>query len=228
MFHRLIGVTALILSPAVATAATPNPDRPSYSQTGVLIAPSSVELEGGLIWSQGGAGAAFLPKVGLGRFEPRVGVAVLNSGTLITPGVKIGVVQKEGLGVAGHVHVAVPAESGVGTTGVVGALATGTLAGGQVLQANLDMRTYITSGGAQIMDTPLSALVGLPVGKRLSAFGEVVLAFNGGGETPVFLDGGVGFALTKSVSLDAGLGWQTGGDTITATAGATANFGSFK
>ena len=78
------------------------------------------------------------------------------------------------------------------------------------------------------MDTPLSALFGLPIGERLSAFGEAVLMFNGGGEIPVFLDGGVGYALTKSVSLDAGLGWQTGGDTITATAGATANFGSFK
>lgn len=228
MSLRLLAFTALLLGPTVATAATPNPDRPSYSKTGVLIAPSTVELESGLLWSQGGAGASFLPKVGLGRFEPRVGVDVLSSGTLLTPGVKIGVVQKEGLGVAGHVHVAVPTQSGGGTTGVVGALATGTLAGGQVVQANLDMRTHITSSGAQIMDTPLSVLFGLPVGNRLSAFGEVVLAFRGGGAPPVFLDGGVGFALTKSVSLDAGLGWQTGSDTITATAGATANFGSFK
>lgn len=218
--RRLLPLVALLL-PGLAAAATPNPDRPSFSRTGFLIADRTVEMEGGFNWAANAPGGSLLPKLGLGRFEPRVGIDLYEGGATFTPGTKVGIVQNDGLGLAGQAHVQVPTGGG-GTVGEAGAALTGVLAGGQVLQANLGVRTAIGSDGVTVVDTPLAALVGIPIG-GLSIFGEGVWLL--GADAPWMLNAGAGVTLTKSLVLDAALGWTVGSDTLSATAGLTANFG---
>jgi hypothetical protein len=209
-----------------ALAATPNPDRPSFSRTAFLVADRSVEVEGGFNWAAGAPAGSLLPKVGLGRVEPRVGVDFASGFAAFTPGVKVGLLQQSGLGVAAHAHVGLPTGGGA-KTGEAGGLLTGVLAGGQVLQANLGVRTALSDAGITVVDVPLAGLVGVPLGKRWSAFGEGVLMLRQAG-TPVQFNGGVGCSLTKSMVLDSALSWTPGSDTIGVTAGLTANFGQLK
>ncbi len=210
-----------LAAPGLATAAAPNADRPSFSRTGFLVVEDTVEMEGGFNWAPDAPSGSLLPKVGLGRFEPRVGVDLYPGGATFTPGTKVGIVQKEGLGLAGQAHVQVPTGGG-GTVGEAGGALTGVLAGGQVLQANLGVRTSISSNGVAVVDTPLAALVGIPVG-GFSMFGEAVVLL--GQDSPWLLNAGFGVNLTKSLVLDGALGWTVGSETLSATAGITANFG---
>jgi len=184
-----------------------------------------MELEGGLNFAPGAPAASLLPKLGLGRIEPRVGIDVDSGGIGLTPGMKLGIVQESGLAVAAHAHVGVPSSSGL--TGEAGGLITGVLAGGQVLQANLGVRTALTGSGVQVIDMPLAALVGLPLSQRWSTFGEVVLLTDRS-SAPVQLNGGLGCALTRSVVADSALSWTPGSDTIGVTVGLTTNFGQLE
>jgi hypothetical protein len=220
---------ALALGLGLATpalAATPNPDRPSFSRTGFLVEDRSVELEGGFNWAAGEPAGSLMPKVGLGRVEPRVGIDFFSGGAAFTPGLKVGLVQQSGLGVSAHAHVGVPTGGG-GATGDAGGLLTGVLAGGQVLQANLGVRTSMSDAGITVVDVPLAGLVGVPFGERWSAFGEGVLMLRQV-SPPLQLNAGLGCNITKSMVLDTALSWTTGTDTIGATAGLTANFGQFR
>lgn len=224
--RRTLALAVGLAAAAPAAAATPNPDRPSFSRTGFLVVDRSVELEGGFNWAAGAPAGSLLPKVGLGRVEPRVGIDFFEGGAAFTPGVKVGLVQQSGLGVAAHAHVGVPTGGG-GTTGEAGGLLTGVLAGGQVLQANLGVRTAMSDAGISVVDVPLAGLLGVPFGKRWSAFGEGVVMLRQAG-TPVQINGGLGCGITKSMVLDTALSWTPGSGTIGATAGLTANFGQFK
>jgi hypothetical protein len=224
--HRPLTLAIALGIGSPALAATPNPDRPSFSRTGFLIEDRSVELEGGLNWAAGEPAGTLLPKVSLGRVEPRVGIDFFPGGAAFTPGLKVGLVQQSGLGVAAHAHVGVPTAGG-GATGEAGGLLTGVLVGGQVLQANLGVRTTLSDTGISVVDVPLAGLVGVPFGERWSAFGEAVLLLRQV-SPPVQLNAGLGCGITRSMVLDTALSWTAGTDTIGATAGLTANFGQLK
>ena len=221
--NRTLLLIAGLAAAAPAAAATPNPDRPSFSRTAFLVAEQSLELETGLQFAPDAPIVSFLPKLGLGRLEPRVGIDVADNGLALTPGMKVGVFQKAGLAVAAHAHVGVPSYGG-GLSGEAGGLVTGVLAGGQVLQANLGVRTRISDDGVQLSDMPLAALVGLPIGRRWSSFGEVVMLVDQA-SSPIQLNAGAGRTITRSVVADTALSWTPGSDTIGITAGLTANFG---
>lgn len=223
---RALALPLGLLLGAPALAATPNPDRPSFSRTGFLVEDRSVELEGGFNWAAGAPAGSLLPKVGLGRVEPRVGVDFFSGGAAFTPGVKVGLVQQSGLGVAAQAHVGIPTAGG-GATGEAGGLLTGVLAGGQVLQANLGVRTALSDAGIAVVDVPLAGLVGVPFAQRWSGFAEAVLLLRQA-DPPVQLNAGLGCAITKSMVLDTALSWTTGTDTVGATAGLTANFGQLR
>ncbi|MEC7946186.1 MAG: hypothetical protein VX265_01380 [Myxococcota bacterium] len=224
--RRILPWAVALMSAAPAAAAPPNPDRPSFSRTGFLVADRSVELEGGFNWAAGAPAGTLMPKLGLGRLEPRVGIDLFSGGAAFTPGLKVGLLQQSGLGLAAHAHVGVPTGGG-GTTGEAGGLLTGMLAGGQVLQANLGVRTTMSDAGVTVVDVPLAGLLGLPLGKRWSAFGEGVLLLRQA-DAPVQLNTGLGCSITQSMVLDTALSWTPGSNTIGATAGLTANFGQFR
>jgi len=219
---RLLAALAGLIAAAPASGATPNPDRPSFSRTAFLVSSQSLELEGGLNFAPGAPTASLLPKLGLGRIEPRMGIDVDGGGIGLTPGMKFGIVQESGIAVAAHAHVGVPSYGGL--SGEAGGLVTSVLAGGQVLQANLGVRTALTGSGIQVIDMPLAALVGAPLSQRWSSFGEIVLLLNQD-SAPVQLNGGLGYAITRSVIADSALSWTPGSDTIGVTVGLTANFG---
>lgn len=216
------GVTALLSIAATdALAATPNPDRPSFSRTGVLVAHRSAETEVGLNWSPAMPGLTVMPKLGLGRFEPRANLALTGSSFSVAPGMKVGIVQTSGLGIAGHIEVGLGADQ---RPAEVGALATGTLAGGQTLQANVGVRTELGASGAVLQDMPIAGLVGFPIGKRASVYGEAVALLQNA-TSPTLFGSGFSIAVLDNCILDSGVSWSPGSQVVSATAGATVNLG---
>ncbi len=220
---------------AVASAASPNPDRPSVSRSGFLVSPDTLELELGAQWAAARSVPTTLKYSIAGKVEPRASanLAGMESGApALEAGLKVALVDKEwGLALFGGSAVPVSASEPYGAT--LQGLLTAPLGGPVGLQVNSGVDVGGNGqGGLQLAGVPLVGAVTLAPLDRLSLFAELaghVIAPGCDGAQCVFgqviVDGGVGVLLTEILVVDVGAGWDLGNQQPYATVGLAANFG---
>jgi len=227
---RLRWLLLLVAASAPASAAEPVPDRPFLTPSGALVAGRSFEVEAGGAWLGDRFGAPLRAKVGLGSFEPRLGVdlAGLGSGAPgLNGGLKIGLVQQQGVQIAGYGQSVVPLGVADVWSGELGGALTAGLDSGAQVRLNAGW-ALVGSGGRPVSaGAPLRGMVSTPLGRRLHPFGEVE-AIVGQGVPDWTVQGGVGLQPTESLIFDAGIGWDLGQRTPLVQVGLTANAGGLK
>lgn len=210
-------------------AADTASDRMARAVNGVLVAPRSLEMEAGGAWEPEGASAPMRVKVGLGRFEPRVGVdlAALGSGSPgMHAGLKVGLIEDSAVGLAGYALSAVPLGWADVWWGETGAALTAQLDGGAQVRVNAAVALE-GGGGLAVSGAPLRGLVAVPVGRRLLPFGEIEAVVSDG-RADWALQAGLGVNPTDSLLFDVSAGWDIGLRTPVIQAGLTANVGKMR
>ncbi|MCB9696976.1 MAG: hypothetical protein H6738_09385 [Alphaproteobacteria bacterium] len=222
-----------------ALAATPNPDRPSVSRSGFLVAADTLELELGVAWADSRSVPTTL-KYAIGEWvEPRVsanlsgveaGLPALEAGT------KIRLVDDGDQGFALWAGSAVPVSTEEGWYGQLHGLYTTGLGHGFGLQLNGGVGVVGDgAGGVDFGGVPLVGALSVAPTRKLSLFAEVAGRVVGPGcdgatcaYGNVVVDGGIGFLLTEILLVDGGAGWDLAAQQPYAQLGLTANFGSIR
>lgn len=228
--RRWLLTVPLVAASALASAAEPVPDRPFLTPSGALVAGSSFEVEGGGAWMGDRFGAPLRAKVGLGLFEPRVGLdlAGLGAGAPgLHAGLKVGLVQQQGVQIAGYGQSAVPLGYADAWSGELGGSLTARLDSGAQVRLNAGWALVGAGGRPASAGAPLRAMVSAPVGRMWHPFGEVE-ALVGSGPPDWTVQGGLGLQPTDSLVFDAGVGWDLGQRTPLIQVGLTANVGGMK
>lgn len=228
-----------LLLAGTALAATPNPDRPSVSRSGWLVAPDTLELELGFQWAAARSVPATLKYAISKVVEPRVSADLsgVNAGAPgLEAGAKFGLFQRSEFGFAVYAGSAVPVSTDEPWFGRVHALFTADLDGPFVLQVNAGLDLAGDGGGGVATDgVPLVGLFGWTPTGKLTLFAELAGKIGAPGcegatcaYGRVVIDGGVGFQLTEILIVDAGAGWDLYAQQPYATVGMSANFGSVR
>lgn len=218
----------------VASAAAPNPDRPSVSRSGYLIAPKSLEIESGLAWQGGQRSAPSMLKLRPASIlEVRLGADLsgLDGAPGLEAGAKFRLAETDDVGLAAFVASAVPTNAGEPWFGTAQLLLSVPI-DRVTLQANAGLELVGTPGGVDFGGVPLVGLVGFAIDDSLSVFGEIAGLFGasycGRGACRGVIDGGIGWFVTDSTILDAGLGWDLDNGVPIVQIGLGANFGAVR
>jgi len=223
---------AIAASGSAAIAATPNPDRPSVSRSGFLVAQNTLEMETGLAFQDRATTVPTTLKYNVaGVVEPRLSAdfSGFDNGTpALEAGAKIRILDSTDIGLAAFAASAVPlgSEPWVGTAQ---ALVTLPFDGGLSLQFNGGV--LLTPEGLGI---PLVGAFGFPITGNFSGFVEVAAVLADGrcpgacASSSEVIDGGLAWGLTEILTVDAGLGYSLSDAQLFGAAGLTANFGTFR
>ncbi len=215
---------------SVALADTPNPDRPSVSRSGYLVASDTLEMETGLAFQGRTTTVPTTLKYSIRDVvEPRLSADFSgfdNGLPGLEAGAKIGIIGSDDLGFAAFIASAVPmgGEDWYGTAQV---LATIPLDNGFSIQLNGGL-LFVANGYGGV---PLAGAFGFPIVGNFSGFveGAAVLACGVGcAASNGVIDGGLAWGLTEILTLDTGLGYDLDAAQPFAAAGLTANFGAFR
>ncbi len=223
-------VVALPLAWSAPAAAEPTADRPTLTDRARLVDSDTLELEGGVRWTNGSLSSPLLVKYAArGWIEPRIGMdssGFDNGATGLHIGSKFAIVQTERQDflLTAHLESAVPVASGDLWYGEAHVLMDLDLGGGVLLAANtgLDFRG---PSGIQLYGVPLRFTLAAPLTQSLGVFGEGSTTIVGGSFTDFVVDGGLRWQLTSILQLDTSVGYLITQDAGWVGLGATANMG---
>lgn len=222
-------MTILTAVALTAFAATPNPDRPSVSRSGYLIAPGTLELESGLAWTRNLRAAPHTLKVAFGDpVEARLSadLAAFDVSPGLEAGLKVRVADTDDFGFCAFLGSAIPTMAGEPWAGTAQGLLTVPI-DAWFVQGNLgvDLVAGDEPGSVRFGGVPAVVAVGRAFGP-FSTFVEAAGTLGGGCDAcGGVIDGGVGWLLTEILILDVGVGWDLDGAAPVVQAGLTANFG---
>ena len=230
MKHSLLFV--ILAAGSAAQAATPNPDRPSVSRSGFLVAQNTLEMETGLAFQDRATTVPSTLKYSVaGVVEPRLSAdfSGFDDGTpALEAGAKIRILDNTDIGLAAFAASAVPLGSET-WTGTAQALVTLPFDRGLSLQFNGGI--LFTPQG---LGVPLVAAFGFPITGNFTGFveGALVLAdgrcAGGCASSSEVVDGGLAWGLTEILTVDVGLGYSLSDAQLFGAVGLTANFGAFR
>ena len=229
---RSLLLRALLLGPLLPglALAAPTADRPTLTDRARLVDTDTLEVEGGVRWTDGALSSPVLIKyTARGKVEPRLGFD--SSGfraqvTGLNVGAKVALVETErdDVRITAHFQSALPLGSSDRWTGFAHALLDLPL--GQQLLLSFNTGLDFAGGpGIQLYGVPLRSTIHAPITRSFGVFGEGSTTIVGGRFADWVVDGGLRWMLTSIVQLDASVGYLINADAGWVGLGATANLG---